>query len=57
MTVNLLISALVTVLVVILILYLVDRLPVEARLKQIIRIIVIVIGVLSLIRMLGVVTF
>ena len=56
MTVNLLISALVTVLVVILILYLVDRLPVDSRMKQIIRVIVILIGVLSLIRLLGVLT-
>ena len=55
MTANLLISALVTVLIVVLILYLVDRLPVDGRLRNIIRIIVIVIGVLSLIRLLGVV--
>lgn len=49
-----LISALVTFLVVILILYLVGMLPVEGRIKQIIRIIVIIIGVLSLLRLLGV---
>jgi hypothetical protein len=49
-----LISALVTFLVVILILYLVGMLPVEGRIKQIIRIIVIVIGVISLLRILGV---
>ena len=57
LTINVLISALVTVLVVILIVYLVDRLPVDARMKQIIRIIVILIGVLSLVRLLGVFTF
>jgi len=51
---SLLISVLVTFLVVILVLYLVNMLPVEGRVKQIIRIIVIVIGVLSLIRALGV---
>ncbi len=45
---SLLISALVTFLVVILILYLVNMLPIDGRAKQIIRIIVIVIGVLSL---------
>ena len=49
-----LISALVTFLVVILVLYLVNMLPVEGRFKQIIRIIVIVVGVLSLLRLLGV---
>ncbi|HWM83226.1 MAG TPA: Thivi_2564 family membrane protein [Pseudolabrys sp.] len=49
-----LISALVTFLVVILILYLVGMLPVEGRIKQIIRIIVIIIGVISLLRILGV---
>lgn len=45
-----LISALVTFLIVILILYLVNMLPVDGRAKQIIRIVVIVIGVLSLLR-------
>ncbi len=49
-----LISALVTFLVVILILYLVGMLPVEGRIKQIIRIVVIIIGVISLLRLLGV---
>jgi hypothetical protein len=51
---SMLISALVTFLVVILILYLVGMLPVEGRIKQIIRIIVIIIGVISLLRILGV---
>ncbi len=49
-----LISALVTFLVVILVLYLVNMLPVDGRMKQIIRIIVIIIGVISLLRILGV---
>jgi hypothetical protein len=53
-TMSLLISALITFLVVILVLYLVNMLPVEGRIKQIIRIIVIIIGVLSLLRILGV---
>ena len=45
-----LISALVTFLVVILILYLINMLPIDGRAKQICRIIVIVLGVLSLLR-------
>lgn len=47
---SLLIGALVTFLVVILILYLVNMLPIDGRAKQIIRIIVIIIGVLYLLR-------
>lgn len=47
---SILISVLITFLVVILILYLVDRLPIDGRAKQIVRIIVIIIGVLSLLR-------
>ena len=57
MGINVLISALITVLVVILIVYLVDRLPVDGRMKQIIRLIVILIGILSLLRLLNVFTF
>ena len=45
---SLLISALVTFLVVILILYLINMLPVDGRVKQIARVIVILVGVLSL---------
>jgi hypothetical protein len=48
---SLLISALITFLVVILILYLINMLPLDGRAKQICRIIVIVLGVLSLLRM------
>jgi hypothetical protein len=46
-----LISALVTFLVVILILYLINLLPLDGRAKQICRVIVIILGVLSLLRM------
>ncbi|MBV8908790.1 MAG: hypothetical protein JOZ20_07295 [Sphingomonas sp.] len=46
-----LISALVTVLVVILILYLNNMLPIDGRAKQICRVIIIILGVLSLLRL------
>jgi hypothetical protein len=49
-----LIGILITFLVIILVLYLVNLLPVEGRVKQIIRVIVIIIGVLSLLKYLGV---
>ena len=49
-----LISILITFLVVILVLYLVNVLPIEGRAKQIVRIIVIVIGVLSLLKYIAV---
>jgi hypothetical protein len=49
-----LISALVTFLVVILILYLVNLLPIDARAKQIVRVIVIILGVLSLLKYIAV---
>ncbi|MFZ0763219.1 Thivi_2564 family membrane protein [Bradyrhizobium sp.] len=49
-----LISALVTFLVVILILYLVNLLPIDGRAKQIVRIIVIILGVLSLLKYIAV---
>ena len=48
-----LIGILITFLVIILILYLINMLPIDGRAKQIARIIVIVIGVLSLLRYLG----
>ena len=44
------ISILITFLVVILVLYLVDRLPIDGRAKQVVRIIVIILGILSLLR-------
>ncbi len=51
---SVLIGALITFFVVILILYLVNMLPIDGRAKQIVRIIVIIIGVLSLLKYLGV---
>ena len=51
---GLLINALVTFLVVILVLYLVNVLPLDGRTKQIVRVIVIIIGILSLLRSLAV---
>ena len=51
---RMLISALVTFLVVILILYLINLLPLDARAKQIARVVVIVIGIISLLKMLAV---
>ena len=54
MTASLLISVLVTFLVIILVLYLVNMLPIDGRAKQIVRIIVIIIGVLSMLKYLAV---
>lgn len=51
---SLIISILITFLVVILILYLINMLPIDGRAKQIARIIVIIIGVLSLLKYLAV---
>jgi hypothetical protein len=51
---NLLISALITFVIVILVLYLVNMLPIDGRAKQIVRVIVIIIGILSLLRYLAV---
>jgi hypothetical protein len=47
---GLLINILITFLVIILVLYLLDRLPIDGRAKQIVRIIVIIIGILYLLR-------
>ena len=47
---DLLIGALITFVVVILVLYLVNMLPIDGRAKQIVRVIVIVIGILSLLK-------
>lgn len=54
---NVLIGVLVTFLVVILVLYLVNMLPIDGRAKQIVRVIVIIVGVLSLLRYLNVLAF
>ena len=51
---SLLISILVTFLVIILVLYLINMLPIDGRAKQIVRIIVIIIGVLSLLKYLAI---
>jgi hypothetical protein len=51
---ELLISILITFLVIILILYLVNMLPIDGRAKQIVRVIIIVIGLLSLLKYLAV---
>jgi hypothetical protein len=51
---SILIGILITFLVVILVLYLVNMLPIEGRARQIVRVIVIIIGVLSLLRYLNV---
>ena len=54
MTGSILISILVTFLVIILILYLINLLPIDGRAKQIVRVIVIVIGILSLLKYIAV---
>ena len=51
---DLLISLLVTFLVIILVLYLINMLPIDGRAKQIARVIVIVIGIISLLKYLAV---
>ena len=51
---GLLIGILVTFLVVILVLYLINMLPLDGRAKQIARVIVIIIGILSLLKYLAV---
>jgi hypothetical protein len=51
---SMLISVLITFLVVILVLYLINMLPIDGRAKQICRIIVIILGVLSLLRYIAV---
>jgi hypothetical protein len=54
MTSATLIGVLVTFLVIILVLYLIGLLPIDGRAKQIARVIVIIIGVISLLRYLAV---
>jgi hypothetical protein len=51
---QMLIGALVTFLVVILILYLINLLPIDGRAKQICRVIVIILGVISLLKYIAV---
>ncbi len=52
-----LIHILITFLVVILVIYLVDRLPIQRRAKHIIRIVVIILGIISLLNALTVFQF
>jgi uncharacterized membrane protein len=49
-----LISILITFLVIILVLYLINMLPLDGRAKQIVRVIVIIIGIISLLKYLAV---
>jgi len=49
---DVLIGVIITFLVVILVLYLVNMLPIDGRAKQIVRVIVIIIGVISLLNIL-----
>jgi Na+/melibiose symporter-like transporter len=51
---RMLISALITFLVVILILYLINLLPIDGRAKQIARVVVIILGVISLLKYIAV---
>jgi hypothetical protein len=51
---SILIGILITFVIVILILYLINLLPIEGRMKQILRVVVIILGILSLVRYLGV---
>lgn len=53
---SLLISILITILVLGLVLYLINMLPIDGRAKQIARVIVIIIGIISLLRYLNVFT-
>ncbi len=48
------ISVLITFLVVILILYLINMLPLDGRAKQIVRVVVIVLGIISLLKYIAV---
>ena len=51
---SILISILITFLVIILVLYLINMLPIDGRAKQIVRVVVIIIGIISLLRYLAV---
>ena len=54
MGMSVLISILITFLVIVLILWLVQRLPIVARMRQILQIVVIIIGIISLLKYLAV---
>jgi hypothetical protein len=51
---NAIIGVLITFLVIVLVLYLINMLPLDGRAKQIVRVIVIVIGIISLLKYLAV---
>ena len=51
---NVIIGVLITFLVIILVLYLINMLPIDGRAKQICRVIVIILGVISLVKYLAV---
>lgn len=51
---NILVGALITFIVVILLLYLVNMLPLDGRARQIVRVIIIVLGIISLLKYLTV---
>jgi hypothetical protein len=51
---NVIIGVLITFLVIVLVLYLVNMLPIDGRAKQIVRVIVIIIGIISLLKSLAV---
>jgi len=51
---SVLISILITFLVIILVLYLINMLPIDGRMRQILRVIVIVIGIISMLKYLAV---
>jgi len=51
---SVLISILITFLVIVLVLYLINMLPIDGRAKQIVRVVVIIIGVLSLLKYLAI---
>jgi hypothetical protein len=51
---SVLISILITFLVIILVLYLVNMLPIDGRARQIVRVVVIIIGIISLLKYLAV---
>jgi hypothetical protein len=51
---SIIISLLITFLVIILILYLVNMLPIDGRAKQIVRVVVIVLGIISMLKYLAV---
>jgi hypothetical protein len=51
---SVLVSILITFVVIVLVLYLVNMLPIDGRAKHIVRVVVIVIGIISLLRYLAV---